>query len=369
MLRNIDIWLLPYLRHRFESARSIGLSKRLHILFCFVDHFEPLQGNADEDIGSRRISRWIESYEALARHFNDSCGHTPRHSYFYPLEEYREHYFETLKKHCEKGYGEVEIHLHHHNDTAINLERSIEKYKTIYRKHGFLGSDAHNNVRFGFVHGNWALDNSSPDGMWCGVNSEISVLNRIGCYADFTLPSAPSPTQTRTINSIYYAVDDPDKPKSHNTGVRVKVGGAPPRGVPYLMIIQGPLMLDWRWRWHGILPRIENSDISAGHPPMKHRWKLWIDASVTVAGRPEWIFIKVHTHGCSDENYDLMFERGAFEKLQNDFLSLQREEVVSSCHYVSAREMYNIIKAAEAGVKGNPYDYKDFIVTPPECLR
>ncbi len=29
-------------------------------------------------------------------------------------------------------------------------------------------------------------------------------------------------------------------------------------------------------------------------------------------------------------------------------------------HYVTAREMYNIIKAAEAGRSGNPREYRDF---------
>ena len=50
------------------------------------------------------------------------------------------------------------------------------------------------------------------------------MLRVAGCYADFTLPSAPSETQTRKINSLYYAVDDPAAPKSHDTGVDVAVG-------------------------------------------------------------------------------------------------------------------------------------------------
>ena len=85
-------------------------------------------------------------------------------------------------------------------------------------------------VKYGFIHGNWALDNSLPDGKHCGVNNELDVLRETGCYADFTLPSAPSPAQTRTINRIYYAIDDPLRPKSHDTGVPVGSGPAPERG-------------------------------------------------------------------------------------------------------------------------------------------
>ena len=34
-------------------------------------------------------------------------------------------------------------------------------------------------------------------------------------------------------------------------------------------------------------------------------------------------------------------------------------------HYVTAREAFNIVKAAEAGKTGNPNDYRDFFISPP----
>jgi hypothetical protein len=34
-------------------------------------------------------------------------------------------------------------------------------------------------------------------------------------------------------------------------------------------------------------------------------------------------------------------------------------------HYVSAREMYNIAKAAEAGLQGDPGQYRDHVVPRP----
>ena len=46
-----------------------------------------------------------------------------------------------------------------------------------------------------------------------------------GCYADFTLPAAPSPAQTRIVNTIYWAKDDPTRPKSHDTGTAVTAKG------------------------------------------------------------------------------------------------------------------------------------------------
>lgn len=34
-------------------------------------------------------------------------------------------------------------------------------------------------------------------------------------------------------------------------------------------------------------------------------------------------------------------------------------------HYVTSREVYNIVKAAEAGRTGDPNDYRDFLLPPP----
>ena len=131
------------------------------------------------------------------------------------------------------------------NDTADNLAGRCWRARDCFRsRHGLLARDRRTGQPvFGFIHGNWALDNSRPDGRWCGVNNELDVLRETGCYADFTFPSAPSPTQPRKINSIYYAVDDPERPRSHDRGIDVGTGPAPAQG---LMLIQGPLVLDWR---------------------------------------------------------------------------------------------------------------------------
>jgi hypothetical protein len=31
--------------------------------------------------------------------------------------------------------------------------------------------------------------------MFCGVNGEIALLRDLGCYADFTMPAIPGPSQ------------------------------------------------------------------------------------------------------------------------------------------------------------------------------
>src|SRR5207247_2261842 len=124
---------------------------------------------------------------------------------------------------------------------------------------------------YGFIHGNMALANSRKDPSFCGVNEEIRILKETGCYADFSMPTAPCVSQTRKVNSIYYATNVPGLPKSHNWGVDVETG-RPPSGD--LMMIQGPLAFDWHNRKFGILdlpePGIEEALLVVGEAPLGH---------------------------------------------------------------------------------------------------
>jgi hypothetical protein len=258
---------------------------------------------------------------------------------------------------CKEGFAEVEIHLHHDNDTAEGLTRKIEEFKQKLLGHGLLSRAEDGAVRYGFIHGNWALDNSREDGRWCGVNNELEVLRDTGCYADFTFPSWPSETQTKKKNSIYYAKDTP-LPKSHDTGVDVEIGK---EALGDLMIIQGPLALNWKRRKWGIVPKMEYSEIALNNPPMADRIDLWVRQGIGVKGRPEWMFVKVYTHGLQDKNLTDEF----FGQLDSMFSYLEKkynDGVKYKLHYVTAREMFNIVKAGEAGEAGTPGEYRDYLL-------
>jgi len=332
-------------------------------MFCFVDHFEPRWGSADYDTERARVHRWCADYPALCAGHLDADGVPPRHTFFYPEEEYRPEHMTDLIGLCKKGFGEVEIHLHHDNDTSEGLRRKLRGFvDTLAKEFGALSvHPSTGEPAWAFVHGNWALDNSRPDGRWCGVNDELRVLAEEGCYADFTLPSVPDATQTRTVNAIYYATDDPVRPKSHDRGIAVRVGGSASGD---LMIVQGPLGLNWRWRKHGVFPRIENADIRRSSPPRPDRTDLWVRTGIHVAGRPDWVFVKVHTHGTQEYDMDTLLGQPVadmFDDLERRYNDGERYVL----HYVTAREMYNIIKAAESGASGNPGSYRDFVLPPP----
>ncbi|MDP7042198.1 MAG: hypothetical protein QGF91_06060, partial [Gammaproteobacteria bacterium] len=205
----------------------------------------------------------------------------------------------------------------------------------------------------------------APDGSACGINNELIVLRELGCYADFTLPSAPDPAQTSKINSIYYATDDPDRPKSHDTGTDVRVGGSAEGD---LLMIQGPLALNWKQRKFGLIPKVENSEVRGGFNPTPDRIDLWIREAPVVQGRPDWLFVKIYTHGAQEDAHEALL--GEPIRAMHAYLnSAYNDGEDYQLHYVSAREMYNLVKAAEAGCSGNPNEYRDYELPPPPLLQ
>tara|TARA_R110000782_G_scaffold19151_2_gene52363 strand:+ start:628 stop:1794 length:1167 start_codon:yes stop_codon:yes gene_type:complete len=360
--KNMDLWFWSYLKQKMSPGRSAHEGPT-HVIFCFVDHFEPQWLRPSYEEECERVRRWHEEYPKLAEKHVDADGVHPQHTFFYPEEEYREEHLSLVADICRRGYGEIEVHLHHDNDTAENFSATLEKFvDTLHEKHGaFQRHPETGKLAWAFVHGNWALCNSLADGRFCGIDAELPILRDLGCYCDMTLPCAPSTAQTSTINSIYYAEDVPGRPKSHDTGVEVRVGGQPSGD---LMVVQGPLGLNWRRRKKGIIPSIENGDIKNDYRPSPDRVDLWVDTGVHVSGRPEWVFVKVHTHGAQGGDMDANL--GAPCDEMYSYLESRYNDGENYClHYASAREVYNIIKAAEAGKAGDPNDYRDFLIPKP----
>ena len=364
--KNMHIWLPSYIKLKLKGKPKV--QGPTHIMFCFVDHYEPQWGKPESiDTERYRVDRWLNEYPAAFGHIKDADGCFPKHTYFYPEEEYRKEHLDKLQKLCAQGFGELEIHLHHDDDTSENLRVTLSGFvKTLNEQHGGLAVNPETGLlSYGFIHGNWALDNCHPDGEWCGVNDELIVLKETGCYADFTLPFAPNATQTSSINSIYYATDDPHKPKSHDKGINVKVGRDPSGD---LMIIQGPLCLNWKDRKLGVMPRIEAGDVRTSLPPTEHRVDLWVDQNIHVEDKPEWVFVKIHTHGTQEMDIDTLLGEPTV-KMYEYLAAKYNDGQKYSMHFVTSREMYNIVKAAEAGKDGSPNDYRDFLIPKPNGIK
>ena len=360
MYKALDLWLPSYLRRR-RRAKPIGTTD---ILLAVCDHFEPLH-DADKPTALERLCRWQREFPPLIEPFHDADGIRPRQTFFYPVEQYDPDLVRELAALCKSCDGEVELHLHHDRDTAAGLRAKLKKRKSDLARHDLLARDTAGNLRYGFIHGNWALDNSHPQGRHCGVPDELAILRETGCYADFTMPSAPDPTQTRTINSIYYATED-GRPKSHNIGERARVANdaSLQPSVSRLLLVQGPLGLNWERRKFGLLPRIENGTLTGANPPRPDRLRLWLRLGIHVLGQPNWLFIKLHTHGGIPQNMATLLGE-PMRRFYEYALAEYNDGVNYRLHFVTAREMVNIIHAAEDGQAGDAGRFRDYRYTSP----
>ena len=219
--RHMHLWLGAYYFSPRPKANRLTDETPVHVFIAVCDHYEPEWGRPSRSTSIARVQRWVDEYPRLFEQYRDSSGRAPQHTYFYPQDEYQPEYLDLLAELVHRGLGDVDVHLHHDGDTADGLRQKLHDFKqTLHERHGLLRRDpVTNELVYGFIHGNWALCNSRPDRRWCGVDQELTVLLETGCYADFTLPSAPSNTQTRIVNSIYYAQDIPGRCGSHNWGV------------------------------------------------------------------------------------------------------------------------------------------------------
>ena len=146
---------------------------------------------------------------------------------------------------------------------------------------------------------------------------------------------------------------------------RVPVCGhvVPEIQVHLLAAVANGHMVEYVPRSAGILramPRIENGCIQRAQPPTTERLDQWLRARVQIPTRPDWVFVKVHTHGSQERNFKAILDGRLHEALQR---------LPYKLHYVTAREVYNLVKAAEAGQHGDPNRLRDFVLPPPPVRR
>jgi hypothetical protein len=334
-------------------------------MLAIANHFEPefvpeTPGQfASHGERVRRVEAWCQRYPELVDPWRDADGEPLRQTYFYPAEHYHADVIERLAIHAREGWGELEIHLHHgvtRPDTAANTRAVLLAFRDRLAAHGCLayqwGSDQ---PRFAFVHGNWALANSAG-GRYCGVDEELQLLADIGCYADFTLPSAPELSQTAKINALYECHRPLTRRAAHRWGRNLTVG-RPPTVFP--LIIQGPLWLSFAGWPSRRRPYTENGALTAAAPPSATRFRDWIRPAIGVVGREDWIFVKLHCHGMDPHDTPALLGEPVTDFLRA-LTDLARRSRRFRLHFVTAREMVNIALAACDGLSGDPASFRDY---------
>jgi len=337
--RHAEIWLQPYLTDRFHKRFSSGSEPLRHVWLTVADHYEPFWKSADMETARRRVNAWRGRWPQVAdRIGTDSANAPPRCTFFYPVEQYCPELLDALAEMTQDGIADVEVHIHHDGEGREDFIHRISTFcQVLTERHGLLRK-VDGQTRFGFIHGNWALDNSLPGGRRCGLNDEITVLRDLGCYADFTMPSGASPTQARTINSVYWCTDDPGAPKSYDRGTPVRPGEGPSGD---LLMIPGPFGLRWKGR---LLPRMETGEVAAYDPPTAYRARRWFDLAPRIG---ENMFLKLYTHGAHEPNLESLLSKDLY-----DLFSLARAEAAhrgAQIHFVSAWQMYLAIDAITRG--------------------
>ncbi|MGB9073316.1 MAG: hypothetical protein WCC22_11810 [Terriglobales bacterium] len=338
----------------------------LHLILALADHFEPAidpsdgQKRAPRTEQERRVQLWCSEYPKLAERWRDPEGRPFVHTYFYPAEQYDEGLVELLAELCHDGWGELEVHLHHgisHPDTAENTRRLLTELRDrlAFRHHCLATEDGSDQPRYAFVHGDFALANCAG-GPFCGVDSEMKILAETGCYADFTFPAAPfHPAQIPRINSLYECALPLEQPAPQRRGRDLQVGRKPEI---FPLMVEGPLVFDFRRSLRSGRAALESASITSGRPMTLERLSAWKQARIHVRERPDWLFIKLHCHGMDPTQKEELLGAPMRRFLQDlvDGARARNETL----HFVTAREMTNIILAACDGKEGNPGDYRDY---------
>jgi hypothetical protein len=361
-------WLPAYVWQRMTRTQS-RVGER-HLILALADHFEPSfrpeapTEFAPRDVQEQRLEKWCRVYPKVFDAWRDSAGFPFVHTYFYPAEQYDPTLLERLAEHCHAGWGEIEIQLHHGvnvPDKAENTRRQLVEFRDSLASLGCLSrAPGDQEPRYGFVHGNWALANSCG-GRFCGVDEEMQLLAETGCFADFTLPSAPNAAQVAKIN-LLYECGLPLTSRAPHRRAKPLRSGLPPTTFP--LIVEGPLQIDFGKREKGRLPvKIENAAVTGPNPPSLRRLQLWMRAAITVDGRPDWLFIKLHCHGMDPRDESSMIGEAA-QRFMGELMGWVRENPFDRLHFVTGREMVNIALAAADGNESNPSDYRDYSFQP-----
>ena len=355
-------WSLPWLlrypawRAREWANRARDAVTPTHLIILVANHFEPPIGPT----GLPALERWCKLARGTGDAVRDQDGTPFRHTNFFPAEQYDPTLLEMMAELQDHGFGEVEVHLHHgveRPDTAENTKRQLLEFRdVIAERHRCLSRESESAPpRYAFVHGNWALANSAG-GKFCGVDSEMQILADTGCYADFTLPSAPDRSQVPRLNDIYQCGHPLTEARPHRSGPGLKVGDKPKLPI----IFTGPLVFDWTRRVKGLpLPRLDDGALAQNYPLNLGRLDRWKSAHISVEGRPEWTFVKLYAHGFFEWDQDAMIGE-QMKRFLSEALEFGERTGQFKITFASAREAFNMVMAALDGRSGNPGDYRDY---------
>jgi hypothetical protein len=347
--RHLDNWIFGYASSFIDGTnKSLNKTQPEHVIFLIADHHEH---SFDDSKALQSARAWNKKYIENIRGQTDSYGNIFQYTWFYPYDNKRTpSALVELNRMPFDGYGEIEFHWHNWDVENNEFHNNLSDALTWFNSLGIMlpmGENA--TAKFGYVAGNWDLDNALGTKVQ-GPSREIESLKSLGGYADFTFPNY-SKTQPSHFSEIYYVTDN-DLDRSYDVGQELEVTGLPRDD---LIVFQGPTAFDLATR------RAEFGTVEAWWPAdWAHRIPLWIKHAPFVQGKSQWRFVKTYTHGVQSREFILSSH---FTDMLSTLKNYTDEHGIK-LHYMTAREAFNVVKAAEAGLKGDPEEYKDYIIPP-----
>lgn len=343
--KRVNTWVPQYMGRLVKGHRRNG---PIHLLVLIANIFDPYVGGASREEGCRRMVSWERRMAEIASRYRDSDGNPPQHTWFVPIAMKDTDCLFRISKMCFDGFGEIGIYIPPETNHEAFHNKLKDSLQSISQFGGCVIHDKDKGRRNSF--GVIGDEN----------NSTIPFLPAEGCYADFTGPPIEG-IHGSYFSQIYHYLRYSEN-TSHiiDPSLSIYRESSSPLG---LMMIPGSVGINW-FDWSNLFfPNFETGSVCRRTLPYSLRTRLWIRSAAALPGRPDWIVIKLFTRGCEPANEEILLGKYT-HRIYKEFERFARGGHPCYLHYVSGRELYNIIRAAESGCSGNPHMMRDWQLPP-----
>ena len=130
------------------------------------------------------------------------------------------------------------------------------------------------------------------------------------------------------------------------------------------LIFTGPLVFNWTRRIKGLpVPRIDDGALTSNQPLDEARFDRWRSANITVAGKTDWVFVKLYCHGFFDRDQSACIGEDA-KRFFSEMIERGQRTGDYDVHFATAREAFNIASAAIDQRGGLPGGHRNYRLRP-----
>jgi len=338
------MWLVPYLKWEFST--SVDREQVAYPQDIVLAVVCPVTAETD----TIAMEQVLDSLSGVLSDHKDRDSSIVRITFVTYADSTR---LRLLTDFCKSGFGEVEYLLRSECDTVPDAGQMLDDDLDILKSFGWAMTDD-SEVRFAVLQRRAVSRHLNRE-----IDSSLNHLAARGCYLDLSESHRHNISRSTIVNSIYLVSTHAEEPGSFANQCEL-VAGKLGRG--RLLVVDSPLLIDWSdWRdWY--VPLVEDGKLTPGIPADSNRVNSWIRANVHVTGQPNWIFVKLVTDSLLHvESASLLI--ASIDRML-EYLERLPDDGQYRIHYVTAREMYNIARAAEAGESGDADDFRDYLIRP-----